>query len=180
MSSLLATTALSSTVVACLTIAASSRGALAQAVQCVNIKVASQPFCLRVPGTSDRARAVLAPCNGASTDPSLVWRVRPDPHGGFIVNTTLGAVPDRRLEIENWSQEDNAAVQIWGANAFEWSNQKWNFVPTADGSMMANVKSGKCVDVPNWNFASGVPLQQWQCHGGTNQKWSLVQVTPSC
>ncbi|GAA2677983.1 MULTISPECIES: beta-1,3-glucanase family protein [Actinosynnema] len=30
---------------------------------------------------------------------------------------------------------------------------------------------GKCVDVPNWNFADGQRLIVWDCTGGTNQKF---------
>jgi hypothetical protein len=71
-----------SAVATCLAVAAPTRDARAQPGQCFNIKVASQPFCVRVPSTADRTRAVLAPCDSTSTDPSLVWRVRPDPSGG--------------------------------------------------------------------------------------------------
>jgi hypothetical protein len=89
-------------------------------------------------------------------------------------------VPDRRLEIENGSFDNTAAIQIWGANAFDWSSQKWNFLPFGDGHEMRNVRSGKCMDVPGFNFADGVPLMQWSCHGGANQKWSLVPLSSGC
>jgi hypothetical protein len=36
---------------------------------------------------------------------------------------------------------------------------------------------GKCIDVPNWNFADGQRLIVWSCTGGTNQKWSFVDGT---
>jgi hypothetical protein len=33
---------------------------------------------------------------------------------------------------------------------------------------------GKCVDVPNWNFADGQRLIVWTCTGGTNQAWEFT------
>jgi hypothetical protein len=33
---------------------------------------------------------------------------------------------------------------------------------------------GKCVDVPNWNFADGQRLVVWNCAGGTNQAWEFT------
>ncbi|GAA0555005.1 hypothetical protein GCM10010172_42020 [Paractinoplanes ferrugineus] len=37
--------------------------------------------------------------------------------------------------------------------------------------------NGKCVDVPNGNFADGVALQMWNCNGTGAQKWTFVNGT---
>lgn len=37
--------------------------------------------------------------------------------------------------------------------------------------------NGLCVDVPNSNFADGVPLQMWGCNGSGAQKWTFVNGT---
>ncbi|GAA4258995.1 glycoside hydrolase family 64 protein [Dactylosporangium darangshiense] len=37
--------------------------------------------------------------------------------------------------------------------------------------------NGKCIDVPNWNFADGQRLIVWNCTGGTNQKWTFADGT---
>ena len=36
------------------------------------------------------------------------------------------------------------------------------------------VHSGKCLDVVSARAENGANVQQWDCHGGTNQKWELV------
>ncbi|GLX37968.1 RICIN domain-containing protein [Streptomyces lavendulae] len=47
----------------------------------------------------------------------------------------------------------------------------------ADGSytvVLHNGASGKCLEVPGGNFNNGAPVQQWDCNGGSNQKWTVV------
>jgi hypothetical protein len=34
-----------------------------------------------------------------------------------------------------------------------------------------NVNSGKCLDVANWSRSNGAPVNQFDCHGGANQRW---------
>jgi predicted Zn-dependent protease len=34
-----------------------------------------------------------------------------------------------------------------------------------------NVNSGKCLDVANWSRNSNAPVNQFECHGGANQRW---------
>ncbi|MCP5417087.1 MAG: RICIN domain-containing protein [Chromatiaceae bacterium] len=34
--------------------------------------------------------------------------------------------------------------------------------------------SGKCLDVSGVSYADGAKVHQWSCHGGDNQKWSLI------
>jgi hypothetical protein len=35
-----------------------------------------------------------------------------------------------------------------------------------------NTRTGKCVDVPASSHATRVLLQEWDCHGGDNQRWT--------
>ncbi|GAA4622807.1 glycoside hydrolase family 64 protein [Cellulomonas oligotrophica] len=37
--------------------------------------------------------------------------------------------------------------------------------------------NGKCLDVPAWSFGDGVRVQTWDCTGGTNQQWEMVDGT---
>nr|BFE82033.1 hypothetical protein GCM10020093_046340 [Planobispora longispora] len=47
--------------------------------------------------------------------------------------------------------------------------------PTPAGSrQIRGVASGRCLDVPNSSTADGTQLQLWDCHGGTNQRWTLT------
>jgi len=34
--------------------------------------------------------------------------------------------------------------------------------------------SGRCVDVPGSTMANGTQVQLWDCHGGTNQRWTFT------
>ncbi len=38
---------------------------------------------------------------------------------------------------------------------------------------LKNVASGRCLDEPGSNTASGVRLDIWDCNGGNNQKWNI-------
>jgi len=41
---------------------------------------------------------------------------------------------------------------------------------------MTNRSSGKCVDVSGWSSSNNTNVQQWDCHGGENQQFELVDV----
>jgi hypothetical protein len=47
------------------------------------------------------------------------------------------------------------------------------FTTAAAGAEFAlvNVNSGKCLDVSARSTSDGARVQQWTCHGGTNQRW---------
>jgi streptogrisin C len=45
------------------------------------------------------------------------------------------------------------------------------------GSQLISNLNSKCIDVPNANFADGVPLQTWTCNGTAAQKWNFVNGT---
>jgi hypothetical protein len=44
----------------------------------------------------------------------------------------------------------------------------------ATTSAVRGVASGRCLDVPGANQADGTNVQIWDCHGGTNQQWTLT------
>ena len=54
-------------------------------------------------------------------------------------------------------------------------SQDWTI--TADAQTGAfffkNTKSGRCLDEPNSNTASGVLMDTWDCNGGANQKFNI-------
>jgi len=49
--------------------------------------------------------------------------------------------------------------------------------PQPTGGSIVSDWHGKCIDVPNWNFADGQRLIVWNCTGGTNQKFEFVNGT---
>ncbi|MEU4443288.1 beta-1,3-glucanase family protein [Actinosynnema sp. NPDC050801] len=46
--------------------------------------------------------------------------------------------------------------------------------PAGPAGSIVSAWHGKCVDVPNWNFADGQRLVVWDCTGGTNQEWEAT------
>ena len=40
------------------------------------------------------------------------------------------------------------------------------------GVQLVGGQSGRCIDVPNSTTANGTQVQLWDCHGGTNQRWT--------
>jgi hypothetical protein len=49
--------------------------------------------------------------------------------------------------------------------------------PPATGRALVSDWNGKCIDVPNSNFADRAPLQAWICNGTNAQKWVSVNGT---
>ncbi|WP_117207997.1 RICIN domain-containing protein [Allorhizocola rhizosphaerae] len=44
--------------------------------------------------------------------------------------------------------------------------------PTQPGAQIVGVASGRCADVPNSSTTNGTQLQIWDCHSGTNQRFT--------
>jgi hypothetical protein len=42
------------------------------------------------------------------------------------------------------------------------------------GVQIVGGQSGRCVDVPGSSTSNGTQVQLWDCHGGTNQRWSYT------
>ncbi len=49
-----------------------------------------------------------------------------------------------------------------------------NPAQAATTSAVRGVGSGRCLDVPGANQTNGTNMQIWDCHGGTNQQWTLT------
>jgi poly(3-hydroxybutyrate) depolymerase len=46
--------------------------------------------------------------------------------------------------------------------------------PTRSNVMIAGTGSGRCIDVPGSSTANGTQPQLWDCHGGTNQRFTYT------
>ncbi|MCX3291886.1 non-reducing end alpha-L-arabinofuranosidase family hydrolase [Streptomyces sp. NEAU-H22] len=49
-----------------------------------------------------------------------------------------------------------------------------NPAQAAGSGELRGAGSGRCLDVPGANQTDGTNLQIWDCHGGTNQQWTLT------
>ncbi|GIE90766.1 endo-1,4-beta-xylanase [Actinoplanes regularis] len=47
-------------------------------------------------------------------------------------------------------------------------------VPSGTGGRIVGAQSGRCVDVPNASQDNGTRVQLYDCHGQTNQQWTLT------
>ncbi|MEV4558386.1 non-reducing end alpha-L-arabinofuranosidase family hydrolase, partial [Kitasatospora sp. NPDC049285] len=71
------------------------------------------------------------------------------------------------LDVQNASQADGAAVQIYDCS--NGVNQQW----TATSAGQLTVYGGKCLDVPGHATTAGTRVQIWACTGGANQQWRV-------
>ncbi|GAA3290732.1 polysaccharide deacetylase family protein [Dactylosporangium vinaceum] len=46
--------------------------------------------------------------------------------------------------------------------------------PPSGAKRIVGAQSGRCVDVPNSSATNGTRVQLYDCHGGTNQQWTLT------
>ncbi|MET7820819.1 ricin-type beta-trefoil lectin domain protein [Micromonospora zamorensis] len=44
--------------------------------------------------------------------------------------------------------------------------------PGQQNVLIAGSQSGRCIDIPNSSTSNGARPQLWDCHGGTNQRWT--------
>jgi poly(3-hydroxybutyrate) depolymerase len=46
--------------------------------------------------------------------------------------------------------------------------------PSRSNVMVVGTQSGRCIDVPGSSTSNGTQMQLWDCHGGTNQRWTYT------
>lgn len=115
-----------------------------------------QNKCIDVPYSNfvDGQRLQLWDCNGTNAQN---WT--------FPGDGTIRTVNGLCMDVAWGSTANGAAIQI----AYCSGNPAQQFVLSGAGDLV-NPQSNKCVDVTGWG-GTGTPLQQWECHGGANQKW---------
>jgi len=70
-------------------------------------------------------------------------------------------------------------LRFAGGSGFLFNVNWWQFTtggsqPGPSNAMIAGTPSGRCLDVPNSSTANGTQIQLWDCHGGTNQRWTYT------
>lgn len=85
---------------------------------------------------------------------------------------------DKCVDVYGASTADGANVQQYSCARAE--NQRWYLrdAGVTNGTQYWSIVSngsGKCLDVYKAGKDNGVNVQQWTCHGGDNQKWSVTQ-----
>ncbi|MEV6213062.1 non-reducing end alpha-L-arabinofuranosidase family hydrolase, partial [Kitasatospora sp. NPDC051914] len=78
-----------------------------------------------------------------------------------------GVGSGRCLDVQNASQSDGAALQIYDCSGG--ANQLW----TLTSGNQLTVYGNKCLDVPGHATTAGTRVQIWTCSGGANQQWRV-------
>ena len=73
------------------------------------------------------------------------------------------------MDVAWGSRENGTKIQLANCN----NGPAQQFVLSAAGDLV-NPQANKCVQVRDWNSASGAALELWDCTGGANQKWSHI------
>ncbi|MES1188018.1 MAG: RICIN domain-containing protein [Myxococcales bacterium] len=129
----------------------------------VEIKNVNSGKCLDIAGAQDGATAQQYDCNGGLNQTFEFFNLFDSPT--YLIQA---AHAHKRLNIVGNSTSNNALVVMD-------VGQRFMFEKQTDGSFrIAAINSKKCLDVPNASLASGVPLQQYDCHTGTNQRWTIT------
>jgi hypothetical protein len=81
---------------------------------------------------------------------------------GAAIGGTLTFQTDGNLVIRN----DTGGV-VWASNTFGDPPPP----PPIPAFSLVALHSGKCLDIPSGSLDAGIPVQQYTCHGGTNQQW---------
>ncbi|KAG2488245.1 hypothetical protein HYH03_013235 [Edaphochlamys debaryana] len=119
-------------------------------------------------------------CPPASTWDNWAWRCVPWAgwaEQNYIYRITTYNGGSQVVDLLGGATNDGAGLGGW-----DWgngANQKWMFIPTADGAyfQIKSVYTGKCWDVSAGGTGDGTPIQQWSCDpNNNNQKFMLRKI----
>jgi hypothetical protein len=127
---------------------------------------------------SDKVIDVLGSTNGSSliqfdnwNNPNQKWMFEQD-NTGYWSLTPQNAT-SRALNVPNCSFTNGLQMNIWDALGNDC--QKFQVTNLGTGYYAIKVKDGsKCLDVYNWSLDNNGIIALWDCSGGYNQQWSLI------
>ena len=119
--------------------------------------------CVDLPGgqTRDGTPAIQYDCHGG---PNQQWRI------DYAAPTT-GTRIVSRLSGKCLGIDSGSGSPVVQSRCTDSPNQLWMREVVIDGSILRNVASGLCLDVPGASRANGAKLIAWTCNGGINQTW---------
>jgi hypothetical protein len=128
--------------------------------------------CVDVPwwSTDDGKQIQQVACNGSTAQH---WHIKKrDSSFNLIAKHS-----EKCVDVYGASAADGANVQQYPCAKAE--NQGWYMrdAGISNGTQYWSIVSkgsGKCLDVYKYGTDNGVNVQQWTCHGGDNQKWSVT------
>lgn len=93
--------------------------------------------------------------------------------GSYVIQS---AGTSKCLDVPSSSRNNAITIQQYSCHGQ--SNQQWRFELKSGTSergryLIKSVSSGKCLDVPNSSSDNAVRIQQYECHGQSNQLWDV-------
>ena len=101
------------------------------------------------------------------------WQFQPTDSGFYKVVARNAPALGWDVSGGPGSTGNGAQIQLWTYGGG--TNQQWKPVTNTDGSYRFTPRNntGECLDVTNVSTADGARLQQWACHGGGAQSFTL-------
>jgi len=121
--------------------------------------------CLDLPGgqSSDGTLPIQYDCHGGKNQQ---WAIESAGDAGYrIVSRMSGKC------IGTASASAAAGDRILQSPCGKATAQLWTIEKASDGSVLRNVASRLCLDMPGASLANGAKPIVWRCNGGTNQTW---------
>ena len=76
------------------------------------------------------------------------------------------------LDDPNSSTSNGTGIELWRSDGG--ANQRWTFVPLADGDdLIVNEASGLVLGDPGFSSSNGTGIIQWQLNDGLNEQWEI-------
>jgi len=100
-----------------------------------------------------------------------VWKIEHVGGGEYrIINHHSG----KAMVVNGSTKDDDGAnVKQYSYESFS-DHHKWRFENAGGGYYrIVSVRSGKCLDLYRYSHENGANIQQWSCHGASNQLWEL-------
>jgi alpha-galactosidase len=92
--------------------------------------------------------------------------------GRAATYTVQNSSSNQVLDDPNSSTSDGTKIIQYQPNGG--ANQKWTFVPLADGNVLiVNQASGLVLGDPGFSTSKGTGIIQWQPTGGMNEEWTI-------
>jgi hypothetical protein len=134
-------------------------------VQIVNV---GSGMCLDIPNAdgSDAVALQQFPCHG---DRNQIWFFARSDAGKYQIRS--GLVGGRALAVHAARSTDGTSITNEDTANYQ---QIFRVVAQSDGSYeIVSDLTGKCFDIEGFSTVANARLQQWSCHGDTNQRFFL-------
>jgi hypothetical protein len=135
----------------------------------VEIRNVNSGKCLDIAGLENGSPAQQYDCHGGTNQTFELFRTNSTPT--YFIQ---GARSHKNLNVANPLGATNANANVVIGDV----KQGFMFERQSNGTyLIAAVNGNKCFDIGDGSLENNAPLQQYDCHGGNNQRWYIVART---